>query len=173
MRGPGGPGGVGNLFAHEPVSAALHVRCFRSASSRPARPSTTSSRARCASTRSTASATGWRSTTPAAPRRAAPGSARAACRSASPGRSTATRSVASSPALTRRTGPHCGARRARSRVAGFDLTFSAPKSVSVLFGIGDRELRGAVRTRTRPRRPRGGRISRAFGGGGPSRPWRG
>lgn len=31
------------------------------------------------------------------------------------------------------------------RVAGFDLTFSAPKSVSVLFGIGDRELRGAVR----------------------------
>jgi conjugative relaxase-like TrwC/TraI family protein len=31
------------------------------------------------------------------------------------------------------------------QVAGFDLTFSAPKSVSVLFGIGDRELRGAVR----------------------------
>ena len=31
------------------------------------------------------------------------------------------------------------------RVAGFDLTFSAPKSVSVLFGIGDRELQAAVR----------------------------
>jgi conjugative relaxase-like TrwC/TraI family protein len=31
------------------------------------------------------------------------------------------------------------------KVAGFDLTFSAPKSVSVLFGIGDRELRDAVR----------------------------
>ena len=31
------------------------------------------------------------------------------------------------------------------RVAGFDLTFSAPKSVSVIFGIGDRELRAAVR----------------------------
>ena len=31
------------------------------------------------------------------------------------------------------------------RVAGFDLTFSAPKSVSVVFGIGDEELRGAVR----------------------------
>jgi conjugative relaxase-like TrwC/TraI family protein len=31
------------------------------------------------------------------------------------------------------------------RVAGFDLTFSAPKSVSVLFGIGDGELRTAVR----------------------------
>src|SRR3954467_4020617 len=31
------------------------------------------------------------------------------------------------------------------RVPGFDLTFSAPKSVSVLFGIGDDELRGAIR----------------------------
>jgi conjugative relaxase-like TrwC/TraI family protein len=31
------------------------------------------------------------------------------------------------------------------RVAGFDLTFSAPKSVSVLFGIGDRERQTAVR----------------------------
>ena len=31
------------------------------------------------------------------------------------------------------------------KVAGFDLTFSAPKSVSVLFGIGDRQLRAGVR----------------------------
>ena len=31
------------------------------------------------------------------------------------------------------------------KVAGFDLTFSAPKSVSVVFGIGDRELRTKVR----------------------------
>src|SRR4051812_25470239 len=31
------------------------------------------------------------------------------------------------------------------RVPGFDLTFSAPKSVSVLFGIGDDALRGAIR----------------------------
>lgn len=31
------------------------------------------------------------------------------------------------------------------RVAGFDLTFSAPKSVSVVFGIGDHEMRAAVR----------------------------
>src|SRR3954452_24477440 len=31
------------------------------------------------------------------------------------------------------------------RVPGFDLTFSAPKSVSVLFGIGGDELRGAIR----------------------------
>src|SRR5690349_12114485 len=31
------------------------------------------------------------------------------------------------------------------RVPGFDLTFSAPKSVSVLFGIGGSELRGAIR----------------------------
>src|SRR5215213_3893233 len=32
-----------------------------------------------------------------------------------------------------------------TRVGGFDLTFSAPKSVSVLFGVGDPELRGRVR----------------------------
>lgn len=31
-------------------------------------------------------------------------------------------------------------------MAGFDLTLSAPKSVSVVFGIGDRELRAAVRS---------------------------
>src|SRR3954453_15441816 len=31
------------------------------------------------------------------------------------------------------------------RVPGFDLTFSAPKSVSVLFGIGDDDLRAAIR----------------------------
>ena len=30
------------------------------------------------------------------------------------------------------------------RVPGFDLTFSAPKSVSVLFGVGDDEMRGAI-----------------------------
>src|SRR4051812_22708765 len=30
------------------------------------------------------------------------------------------------------------------RGPGFDLTFSAPKSVSVLFGVGDEELRGAI-----------------------------
>src|SRR3954454_8426510 len=33
----------------------------------------------------------------------------------------------------------------RARVAGFDLTFSAPKSVSVLFGLGDEDLRSRVR----------------------------
>jgi conjugative relaxase-like TrwC/TraI family protein len=31
------------------------------------------------------------------------------------------------------------------RVAGFDLTFSAPKSVSVLFGVGDARVQGAAR----------------------------
>ena len=31
------------------------------------------------------------------------------------------------------------------KVAGYDLTFSAPKSVSVLFGLGDDHVRGAVR----------------------------
>ena len=30
-------------------------------------------------------------------------------------------------------------------MAGFDLTFSAPKSVSVLFGLGDEEIRARVR----------------------------
>jgi conjugative relaxase-like TrwC/TraI family protein len=33
-----------------------------------------------------------------------------------------------------------------NRVPGFDLTFSAPKSVSVLFGIGDERLQGAIRS---------------------------
>src|SRR4051812_46895263 len=33
----------------------------------------------------------------------------------------------------------------RARVGGFDLTFSAPKSVSVLFGVGDADLRAEVR----------------------------
>lgn len=33
----------------------------------------------------------------------------------------------------------------RVRVAGFDLTFSAPKSVSVLFALGDEEMRSRVR----------------------------
>jgi len=36
-------------------------------------------------------------------------------------------------------------RSSRAKVAGFDLTFSAPKSVSVVFGIADPEVRGAVR----------------------------
>jgi conjugative relaxase-like TrwC/TraI family protein len=31
------------------------------------------------------------------------------------------------------------------KVAGYDLTFSAPKSVSVLFGLGEPEIREAVR----------------------------
>jgi conjugative relaxase-like TrwC/TraI family protein len=32
-----------------------------------------------------------------------------------------------------------------ARVPGFDLTFSAPKSVSVLFGVGDDDLRAVLR----------------------------
>src|SRR5689334_22580428 len=43
-----------------------------------------------------------------------------------------------------RTGaPMCGGRR--GRVPGFDVTFSAPKSVSVLFGLGDEPLRRSIR----------------------------
>ena len=36
-------------------------------------------------------------------------------------------------------------RHAAARVPGFDVSFSAPKSVSVLFGIGDERLRAAIR----------------------------
>jgi conjugative relaxase-like TrwC/TraI family protein len=36
-------------------------------------------------------------------------------------------------------------RHAATRVPGFDLTFSAPKSVSVLFGIGDERMRRVIR----------------------------
>ena len=33
-----------------------------------------------------------------------------------------------------------------ARVAAFDLTYSAPKSVSVLFGVGDEDVRAEVRS---------------------------
>src|SRR4051812_37962440 len=36
-------------------------------------------------------------------------------------------------------------RALRQRVPGFDLTFSAPKSVSLLFGVGDDEVRRVIR----------------------------
>src|SRR4051794_29105622 len=42
------------------------------------------------------------------------------------------------------TGERLG-RLAAKRVPGFDLTFSAPKSVSVLFGVGDPALRDVIR----------------------------
>ena len=58
------------------------------------------------------------------------------------------------------------------RVAGFDLTFSAPKSVSVLFGVGDGELRGRGRRSARPGGAGGARLPRAVGRGGPARAWR-
>src|SRR3954465_2522713 len=47
--------------------------------------------------------------------------------------------------LDPRDGSELRASSSRARVAGFDLTFSAPKSVSVIFGLGDEELRGRVR----------------------------
>ena len=43
-----------------------------------------------------------------------------------------------------RTGEPLG-RHAAARVPGFDVTFSAPKSVSVLFAIGDESLRATIR----------------------------
>ncbi len=45
-----------------------------------------------------------------------------------------------------RTGEDLGARRRGVRVAAFDLTFCAPKSVSLLFALGDDEVSGAVRS---------------------------
>ena len=50
---------------------------------------------------------------------------------------------------------------ARSTVAGFDLTFSAPKSVSVLFAIGDDHTTGELLAAARARRRRGARLCRA------------
>jgi conjugative relaxase-like TrwC/TraI family protein len=47
--------------------------------------------------------------------------------------------------LDPRDGAPLRAASGRARVGGFDLTFSAPKSVSVLFGVGDAHLRAEVR----------------------------
>jgi conjugative relaxase-like TrwC/TraI family protein len=44
-----------------------------------------------------------------------------------------------------RTGDPLTATRAGTRVPGFDLTFSAPKSVSLLYGLGDEHVSGQVR----------------------------
>src|SRR3954470_755979 len=43
------------------------------------------------------------------------------------------------------TGVLLGRRITEGRVAGFDLTFKAPKSVGILFGIGDPEIAGVLR----------------------------
>src|ERR1700722_11016982 len=51
------------------------------------------------------------------------------------------------PGLSPRDGsPLSGRRASASRVSGFDLTFSAPKSVSVLWGLSNSETSVAVRT---------------------------
>jgi conjugative relaxase-like TrwC/TraI family protein len=42
------------------------------------------------------------------------------------------------------TGADLGRRMGETSVRGFDVTFSAPKSVSVMFGLGDASIRGAV-----------------------------
>ena len=61
----------------------------------------------------------------------------------------------------------------RSKVAAFDLTFSAPKSVSVLFAIGEPGLAGALVGGSRVGGRRGAGVSGARGVSGPSRPRRG
>src|SRR3954449_393572 len=43
------------------------------------------------------------------------------------------------------TGALLGRRITEGRVAGFDVTFKAPKSVGILFGIGDQEVAGVLR----------------------------
>lgn len=63
-------------------------------------------------------------------------------------------------------------------MAGFDLTFSAPKSVSVLFGTGDRRVERAIRrshdravVEAVPRAISGGHAPRQRGGRGRSDRW--
>ncbi|WP_121255015.1 relaxase domain-containing protein [Solirubrobacter pauli] len=53
-----------------------------------------------------------------------------------------------STGLDPRDGTELRTSTSRASVAGLDLTFSAPKSVSVLFGLGDEETRSRVRGRT-------------------------
>ncbi len=55
------------------------------------------------------------------------------------------------------TGRVLGTARRQVTVAGFDMTFSAPKSVSLLHALGDPEVADAVRRRARRRRG-GGRC---------------
>ena len=113
---------------------------------RPARPSTTSSRRTArVDARRQPSARASRTTTSAARGARRLGRRGRALRSAcGAGR----RATSCDRVLA---GEHPGDRRAarprRCAVGspGFDLTFSAPKSVSVLFGVGDDELRAAIR----------------------------
>ncbi len=94
---------------------------------------------------STASVMGSRTTTPAGLRRAASGSAPASRELGlqGPVEGEALRRVLAG--LDPSDGSLLRSSSSPIRVGGFDLTFSAPKSVSVLFGVGDEELRGRVR----------------------------
>ena len=143
--------------------------CSRSASSRPARPSTTSTRQRCGSTWCRASAAASRTTTSGRARRAGGGSASAARELGLGGEVGADELRRVLDGLDPRDGSELRTSSSRARVAGFDLTFSAPKSVSVLFGLGDEELRVARSRGARRRGSRGGRAPGAVGGGGAAR----
>ena len=81
-----------------------------------------------------------RTTTSAGPRPPGAGSAAAHGRSGSTGACRTTRCTPSSRATAR----HRRDPATRGSVAGFDVTFSAPKSVSVLFGIGDPATQSAI-----------------------------
>ena len=97
--------------------------------------------ARARSTRAQRGDRASRTTTSAGPRPPATGSAPARRRSgcaATVGGDALDRVLAGEHPAT---GEPLGRRARRARVPGFDLTFSAPKSVSVLFGVGDDALR--------------------------------
>ena len=120
--------------------------CSRSASWRPARPSTTSTRRRLALTWAQSVGDGIEDYYLTPRRGPGPvdrrGWSRARSRAAT---SRPRRFEASWRVWTRATGLPLRAASSPARVAGFDLTFSAPKSVSVLFGLGDPELGDLVR----------------------------
>ena len=149
------------------------MRCFRSASCRPARPSTTSSRAeaRVDAIDSISDGVEEYYAGGAEARGTWVGSAGASLGLSGPVDGDALRRVLAG--LDPLDGSPLRGSSSPVRVAGFDLTFSAPKSVSVLFGIGDRELRAAVRAaHDRAALEAVGYLERNRGGG-PSRPRRG
>ena len=177
LRPPGAPrpstvGGASfKFFARPTGSAACRVRtarCSRSTSSGPATPGTTSIRRRDASTWSRRRRRrrgvlrrrdrGARSSG-SAPARAAARARRAGCgRASARGSGRPRRTVGTA---------RFGVRAPRR--PGYDLTFSAPKSVSVLFGLGDPAIAARRSRSARPRRARGVRPLRAHGRGGPAR----
>ena len=165
---PQQPATAENEFGRRPLRRLNRERCSRSASCRPARPSTTSTRreARVDAVESIGDGLEDYYAGGAEARGAWIGTARARARPHRR-RSTARRCGACSPAWIRADGSPLRSSSSPVKVAGFDLTFSAPKSVSVLFGDRRRRRcapRSAARTTARCCEAR--RLPRALGGGG-------